>query len=83
MARRYKKVFNSNLGVNLRNIFGYRIIVLGKVLNEPAGVSISDAFPWRTDKGYKTTFKYADILNLFYKIQHSLSYFFILKRINL
>ena len=66
-----KKVFNSNLGVNLRNIFGYRIIVLGKVLNEPAGVSISDAFPWRTDKGYKTTFKYADILNLFYKIQHS------------
>jgi len=66
-----KKTFNSKLGVDLRNLFGFHTVFLGKVLNESAGVSISDAFPWRTDKGYKTTFKYADILNLFYKIQDS------------
>ena len=28
-------------------------------------------FLWRTDNGYKTTFKYADILSIFYKIEDS------------
>ncbi|SVB63736.1 uncharacterized protein METZ01_LOCUS216590, partial [marine metagenome] len=33
--------------------------------------TISDAFLWRTDNGFKTTFNYADILGLFYKVEDS------------
>lgn len=33
--------------------------------------SISDAFAWRTDNGFKTIFKFSDILNIFYKIKKS------------
>ena len=34
-------------------------------------ISVSDAFVWRTDNGFKTIFKFLDILNLFYKVKKS------------
>ena len=34
-------------------------------------ISVSDAFAWRTDNGFKTVFKFLDILNLFYKVKKS------------
>ena len=33
--------------------------------------SISDSFAWRTDNGFKTIFKFSDILNIFFKIKKS------------
>jgi hypothetical protein len=67
-----KNIVRSNLGIKLRNTFGIRPLSLSAGLNKKFRfTSISDAFPWRTDNGYKTTFKYSDILGLFYKIEDS------------
>ena len=67
-----KKIVRSDFGINLRNTIGFRSLSLSVVINKKIRfASISDAFPWRTDNGYKTTFKYADILGLFYKIEDS------------
>jgi hypothetical protein len=65
-----RKIFNSALGIRLRNIIGFKPIAV-MIDKKCKFASISDAFLWRTDNGYKTTFKYADILGLFYKIQES------------
>jgi len=65
-----KKIANSQIGIYLRNYLNLSSVPL--VLNKKfKNGSISDAFPWRTDNGYKTTFKYSDILGLFYKIEDS------------
>ncbi|MDC1418150.1 hypothetical protein N8264_03725 [Candidatus Thioglobus sp.] len=65
-----RKIANSGIGIKLRNTFGFKPtpIVIGKKCK---GTSISDAYLWRTDNGYKTTFKFTDILGLFYKIKES------------
>ena len=65
-----RKIANSNIGVYLRNFIGFRPVLISRD-RESRVASISDAFPWRTDNGYQTTFKYADILGLFYKIENS------------
>ena len=65
-----KKIAHSGVGAKLRNFIGFRPERYGMHL-VPRVASISDAFPWRTDYGYKTTFKYTDILGLFYKIENS------------
>ena len=65
-----RKIFNSALGIKLRNIVGFKPISV-MIDKKCKFASISDAFLWRTDNGYKTTFKYADILGLFYKMQDS------------
>jgi hypothetical protein len=65
-----RKVANSALGIKLRNKIGFRPVPI--IIDKNCEVaSISDAFLWRTDNKYKTTFKYADILGLFYKIEDS------------
>jgi hypothetical protein len=65
-----KKIAKSNVGVSIRNLIGFRPVPI--VMNKKfRNASISDAFPWRTDNGYKTTFRYEDILSLFYKIENS------------
>lgn len=65
-----KKIANSSLGIKIRNTIGLKPKAI--VIDENVGsFSISDAFLWRTDNGFKTTFKFADILGLFYKAQDS------------
>ena len=65
-----KKIAQSDKGIYLRNSIGFRPvkIMIDKSIRFQ---SISDAFLWRTDNGFKTTFNYADILGLFYKIEDS------------
>jgi len=65
-----KKLANTNIGILLRNSFNFKPVSL-KLFEKNYPVSVSDAFLWRTDNGYKTKFKYSDILNLFYKIKNS------------
>ena len=38
--------------------------------------SISDCFCWRTDQGYKTVFRFTDILELFYEINSTIEIIF-------
>ena len=65
-----KKLFKTNFSVLLRNSIKFKPIHLNyHSKNYP--VSVSDAFLWRTDNGYKTKIKYSDILRLFYKIRDS------------
>ena len=66
-----KRAANSLIGVKLRNFVSFRPVIYSAQYKKYRSISISDAFPWRTDHGYKTTFKYADILGLFYKIKDS------------
>ena len=65
-----KKIAQSDKGIYLRNSIGFRPvkIMIDKSIRFQ---SVSDAFLWRTDNGFKTTFNYADILGLFYKVEDS------------
>jgi len=65
-----KKLANTNIAILLRNSFNFKPVSL-KLFEKNYPASVSDAFLWRTDNGYKTKFKYSDILNLFYKIKNS------------
>lgn len=65
-----KKLANTNIGILLRNSLNFKPVNL-KHFEKDYPISVSDAFLWRTDKGYKTKFKYSDILNLFYKVKNS------------
>ena len=65
-----KKIAQSDKGIYLRNSIGFRPV--NKMIDKSIRFqSISDAFLWRTDNGFKTTFNYADILGLFYKVEDS------------
>lgn len=65
-----RKIANSRPGVDIRNFFGLKPVPFF-INNSIKNISISDAFPWRTDNNFITTFKYADLLNLFYKNKDS------------
>ena len=65
-----KKLANTDIGILLRNSLNFKPVSL-KHFKKDYPISVSDAFLWRTDNGYKTKFKYSDILNLFYKIKKS------------
>lgn len=65
-----KKLANTDVGILFRNTLNFKPVEL-KVYEKKYPACISDAFLWRTDHGYKTKFKYSDILNLFYKIKNS------------
>ena len=65
-----KKLVNTNFFIFLRNTVKFRSVYLKSTkLNTPT--TISDAFLWRTDNGYKTIFKYTDILEIFYNLKNS------------
>ena len=66
-----KKIANSSLGIELRNTFSFRKVSHSMPNNHNKSLSVSDCFLWRTDNGYKTKFKFADFLSLFYKINNS------------
>jgi len=65
-----KKLANTNISILLRNSFNFKHVSL-KYFEKDYPISVSDAFLWRTDNGFKTNFKYSDILNIFYKIKNS------------
>ena len=65
-----KKLARTNLGILLKNSLKIRSVDM-MVVEKKFPISVSDAFLWRTDKGFKTIFKYSDILSLFYKIKNS------------
>ena len=65
-----KKLADTNIGILLRNSLNFKPVSI-KYFEKNYPISVSDAFLWRTDNGYKTKFKYSDILNLFYKIKKS------------
>ena len=65
-----KSLSNSNLGILIRNSLNLKPVYV-KVSKSKYPITVSDAFAWRTDNGYKTIFKYSDILNLFYKTNDS------------
>ena len=65
-----KILVNTNIGIFLRNNLNFKPVSL-KLFEKDYPTSVSDAFLWRTDNGFKTKFKYSDILNLFYKIKNS------------
>lgn len=65
-----KMLANTDLGILLRNSINFKPIHY-KHLKKKYPISVSDAFLWRTDNGYKTKFKFSDILNLFYKVEDS------------
>ena len=65
-----KKLANTDIGILLRNSLNFKPVSF-KYLKKDYPISVSDAFLWRTDNGYKTKFKYSDILYLFYKIKNS------------
>ena len=65
-----KILVNTNIGILLRNNLNFKPVGL-KLFEKDYPISVSDCFLWRTDNGYKTKFKYSDILYLFYKIKNS------------
>lgn len=65
-----KSLSNTSLGMLIRNSLNFRPVSV-KMSKSKFPTTVSDAFVWRTDNGYKTIFKYSDILNLFYKITDS------------
>ena len=65
-----KKLSNTNIGILLRNSLKLKPVYL-KNFEKNYPISVSDSFLWRTDNGYKTKFKYSDILRLFYDINDS------------
>ena len=66
-----QRLAKSNIGIFFRNLIGFRPHRFTQNYKFLNGISISDGFPWRTDNGYKTKFKFSDILGLFYKIENS------------
>ena len=58
-----KKLAKSNFASIIRNTINIKPIYL-KTFDKDYFTTVSDAFLWRTDNGYKTKFKYSDILNL-------------------
>ena len=64
-----KFIANSEFGVRLRNTLNIKPQIYNK--NIPKTSSVSDSFVWRTDKSFKTIFKFSDILDLFYNVKNS------------
>jgi len=62
-----KKIFNSFIFRKVRNELNYKppIINIGKV---KSSATLSDSFPWRTDSGFNTYFRFINNLKLFYNI---------------
>ena len=53
-----KKLANTDFGILIRNSFNFKPINF-KHHKKKFPRSVSDAFLWRTDNGYKTIFKYS------------------------
>lgn len=65
----FKKFFLSSVGIILRNTLNLRPVDI--VTHHIKNASVSDAFAWRTDKGFKTIFKFSDLMKLYYKYENT------------
>lgn len=65
-----KKIFLSHIGIILRNTLNFRPVDI--VTQHIKNASVSDAFAWRTDKGFKTIFKFSDLIKLYYKYEDTI-----------
>ena len=65
-----KKIAYTKFGVWLRNIIGFKPVGIN-TSNLSENYSISDAFFWRTNDGFKTIFKFSDLLKIFFKLDQS------------
>ena len=64
------KLANTKLAIILRNTLKIKPAYFTNSKNL-LNSSISDSFCWRTDNGFKTKFKFSDIINLFFKVDNS------------
>ena len=66
-----RKIYESNRIIFFRNSFKIKpVYSKTRFFKKKYPFSMSDAFLWRTDNNFKTKFKYADILKLFYNIKN-------------
>ena len=65
-----KNIANTQYGIMFRNFIGFKPVILS-IKNIKESSSVSDAFCWRTDNDFKTTFNFVDILKLYYNIENS------------
>jgi hypothetical protein len=66
-----KYLANSKLGILLRNSLKIAPVNVKTYENNKTVSIVSDVFLWRTDNGFKTKFKFLDILNVFYGVEDS------------
>lgn len=62
--------FKKNFFKHLRIIFNIKPVYIDTSFLEK-NTSVSDSFPWRCDDGYKTIFRFTDLLKFFYKFKNS------------
>ncbi len=65
-----KKIFYLNFIIKLRNILNFKALNINKDILE-GKISVSDSFCWRTDNGFETIIKFADLPLIFYNIKKS------------
>lgn len=68
----YKFIKRNNLSIYIRNKLNIKPTVNWDILDNYLYSSVSDSFLWRTDKNFKTIFKFTDILKCFYKMDHTI-----------
>ncbi len=66
-----KYLGNSKLSIMIRNSLKIGSVNIKTYDNNKAVSTVSDVFLWRTDNGFKTKFKFADILKMFYEVEGS------------
>jgi len=76
------KIKLNNTIILLRNSLKFRPVSM-TVANLKEATSVSDAFCWRTDNGFKTTFKYSDLLNILYEKRNSFVEFYFFSKENI
>ena len=74
-----KKILKNSFFYKIRNLFGFKP-TLFNINNSKLNSSISDGFFWRTDNGYKTFFRFMDLIEFFYEKKSSLELVFFDKK---
>lgn len=74
MKKFLKQVFNSSLGISVRNLVNFRPPKFLHVYKEQ--YLASDLFVWRTDNNYETIFKGSNILKKYYSLRSGLKIIF-------
>lgn len=65
-----KRLFNNKIINNIRNFIGYKPLHMS-IDHICSSSSVSDAFCWRTDNNYTTSFKFSDLMKLFYEVDNT------------
>ena len=67
----FKKVLTSKIAVLLRNTLNIKPVSISKYKFKRWGYSVSDSFLYRTDKNYKTIFRFSDIPQKFFDLKNT------------